>query len=307
MSKAFTRLVAAMALLALAAIPTAAANGTTTGLWDTSVTPACIADGTAPCLVNDPGGVELGVKFQTSNPINVLGVRFYRADDGTWSGSLWDADSTFITQATDSTSGAGWQTAMFSSPQPMGTGDTFIASYFAPGGQYAFEWDYFTGGGHTVGPVTALGGAGVNGLFTYSEQRLPDDYVPRHELLGDAALGRAVRLHWLLPADRERDVEQGQGRERDPREVHPRWRPGPGHLPGGLPEGDPDRLPERVHAYRSDRGDRDGGRKQFEYDATLDQYTYVWKTSKAWATKCYRFELGLNDLTSHTFDVQFAK
>ena len=47
---------------------------------------------------------------------------------------------------------------MFSSPQPMGTGDTFIASYFAPGGQYAFEWDYFTGGGHTVGPVTALGG-----------------------------------------------------------------------------------------------------------------------------------------------------
>ena len=57
---------------------------------------------------------------------------------------------------------------MFSSPVAMGTGDTFVASYFAPGGAYAFEWDYFTNGGRTVGPVTALGGAGANGLFTYS-------------------------------------------------------------------------------------------------------------------------------------------
>jgi hypothetical protein len=41
------------------------------------------------------------------------------------------------------------------------------------------------------------------------------------------------------------------------------------------------------------------------YDASANQYTYVWKTSKAWAGKCYRFELGLIDGTSHTFEVDF--
>ena len=41
------------------------------------------------------------------------------------------------------------------------------------------------------------------------------------------------------------------------------------------------------------------------YDASADRYTYVWKSSKAWAGKCYRFELGLNDETSHVFYMQF--
>ena len=272
------------------------------------MTPACIADGTAPCLVNDPGGVELGVKFQTSKPINILGVRFYRADDGTWSGSLWDADSTFITQATDSTSGAGWQTAMFSSPQPMGTGDTFIASYFAPGGQYAFDWDYFTGGGHTAGPVTALGGAGVNGLFTYSlSSAFPTTtfrdtnywvtplwvelydftgfFQPiENEMWNKGKAGSAIPVKFSLGGDQGLDIFQ---------EGYPKA------IPIACPSGSTptDLIEETATA----------GGSSLQYDVTLDQYTYVWKTSKAWATKCYRFELGLNDLTSHTFDVQFAK
>jgi Domain of unknown function (DUF4082) len=167
MRKTMAVLLSALTALALAATPASAA-ATPEGLWETSATPPCIADGTGPCNVGDFASLELGVKFQTSEPIYVVGLRFYRADAGTWSGSLWNADSTWITSADDSTSGAGWQTVMFSSPQAMGTGDTFVASYFAPGGAYAFEWDYFTGGGRTVGSVTALGGAGANGLFGYN-------------------------------------------------------------------------------------------------------------------------------------------
>lgn len=167
MRKILVSVVAATALLAVVIVPSAVANGTPTGLWETSQLPTCIADGTAPCGVSDGGGVELGVKFTTSQPIYVVGVRFYRADTGTFSGSLWDANGTFITRADDSTSGAGWQTVMFATPVAMGTSDTFVASYYAPSGGYAFDWYYFTSGGYTTGPVTALGGTDVNGVFTY--------------------------------------------------------------------------------------------------------------------------------------------
>lgn len=173
MRRTLMLLAAALTALALVATPTAAgAAGNPDGLWGpTGDVPPCIADGSGPCEVNDPNSIELGVRFQTSSPIYVVGVRFYRADDGTSSGSLWDTNGLWITSASDTTSGTGWQDAMFSSPQFMEPGDTFTASYFAPSGAYAFQWDYFTSGpgsgGYTVGPVTALGGAGANGTFVY--------------------------------------------------------------------------------------------------------------------------------------------
>jgi hypothetical protein len=43
------------------------------------------------------------------------------------------------------------------------------------------------------------------------------------------------------------------------------------------------------------------------YDASANQYNYVWKTDKTWAGKCFSFDLGLIDGTSHTFQVQFTK
>jgi hypothetical protein len=43
------------------------------------------------------------------------------------------------------------------------------------------------------------------------------------------------------------------------------------------------------------------------YDATADQYNYVWKTNKAWAGKCVHFELKLIDGTTHTADFTFFK
>ena len=43
------------------------------------------------------------------------------------------------------------------------------------------------------------------------------------------------------------------------------------------------------------------------YDASANQYNFVWKTDKAWAGKCFSFDLGLIDGSSHTFKVQFTK
>ena len=49
------------------------------------------------------------------------------------------------------------------------------------------------------------------------------------------------------------------------------------------------------------------GSSGLTYDAATDKYTYAWKTSKSWAGGCYRFELGLDDGSSHTFDVAFQR
>jgi hypothetical protein len=43
------------------------------------------------------------------------------------------------------------------------------------------------------------------------------------------------------------------------------------------------------------------------YDATANQYNYVWKTEKGWAGKCFIFQLGLNDGTTHNFYVEFTR
>ena len=47
------------------------------------------------------------------------------------------------------------------------------------------------------------------------------------------------------------------------------------------------------------------GNSGLQYDATSDTYTYVWKTSKAWAGTCQQFSLGLNDGSTHTVTFQF--
>ena len=170
MRKLSMLLVSVATVLAFVVLPTTAgaAPADPEGLWATSVVPPCIAVSGDTCGIADYSSYELGVRFETSKPIYVVGVRFYRADDAMWSGSLWIDGGSRLASADDSTLGSGWQTALFSSPVAMGPGDTFVASYFAPAGAYAWEHNYFTPGGRTVGPVTALGGIGVNGLYTQS-------------------------------------------------------------------------------------------------------------------------------------------
>lgn len=49
------------------------------------------------------------------------------------------------------------------------------------------------------------------------------------------------------------------------------------------------------------------GKSSLSYDPTSDQYTYVWKTDKAWAGKSGTFTLTLNDGTDHTAQFSFKK
>ena len=106
-----------------------------------------------------------------------------------------------------------WQDVLFSAPVAISPGQTYIASYFAPNADYAFEWDYFTNSSYTAGPITALQSAvgDGNGVFNYAGTLLiPDEQLPRHQLLGDAAVG--LRLQRLLPARGQRRLERREGR-----------------------------------------------------------------------------------------------
>jgi hypothetical protein len=47
------------------------------------------------------------------------------------------------------------------------------------------------------------------------------------------------------------------------------------------------------------------GASSLTYDPLADQYTYVWKTDKAWAGTCRQLSITLNDDTVHTADFQF--
>ena len=49
------------------------------------------------------------------------------------------------------------------------------------------------------------------------------------------------------------------------------------------------------------------GQRGLSYDATTDQYTYVWKTDKAWAGSCRALVAKLADNTTKTANFQFTK
>ena len=83
MRRTIALLVSGLTALAFMMAPTAAgAAATPQGLWGPPTVPPCVAVSGDPCGIADTASYELGVKFQTSAPIYVVGVRFYRTDGG---------------------------------------------------------------------------------------------------------------------------------------------------------------------------------------------------------------------------------
>ena len=123
---------------------------------------------------NDPSAVNLGVKFTTSVNGYITGIRFYKASSntGTHIGSLWDSVGDLLGRVTFTNETAtGWQTELFSTPIPVTAGTTYIASYFAPKGDYSDNPAAFANAPTTNSPLQALqssgGGASGNGLYSY--------------------------------------------------------------------------------------------------------------------------------------------
>ncbi|MFJ5958222.1 DUF4082 domain-containing protein [Paenarthrobacter sp. NPDC092416] len=95
---------------------------------------------------DDASSVELGTAFTVSEAGHVTGIRFYKGtgNTGTHVGSFWNAAGTRLAQVTFSNETAtGWQTAMLSSPVAVAPGETYVVSYLAPNGRYAYTPAFF--------------------------------------------------------------------------------------------------------------------------------------------------------------------
>lgn len=135
--------------------------GTTISIFEPSEIPSIPA-------VDDPGPLEIGVRFKTDVPGIITGIRFYKGptNTGTHIGNLWTADGVNLASATFSgESESGWQQVDLATPVTIEANTTYVASYFAPSGNYAA-----TGGGLAQGrdnlPLHALSD-GINGVYVY--------------------------------------------------------------------------------------------------------------------------------------------
>lgn len=143
---------------------TALTNGPST-IWDLQTTPAVAS-------ANDTDAVELGVKFQANTNGNITGLRFYKGslNIGTHLGRIWTSGGTLLGTATfvNETS-TGWQEVILSSPIAITANTTYVASYYAPNGGYAYNSAYFASGSFDNGPLSALGDGieGGNGVYRY--------------------------------------------------------------------------------------------------------------------------------------------
>src|SRR5215471_4750416 len=315
----------ALALAALTVTQTASAAATNApGLWSSTYTAAQTDCGSFSRDANffcwtqggdgNPAGVELGVKFTSSQSVNITGVRVYRVSPGTVTGHLWDgaggpplAAGTFSGSDTHS-----WQDLMFNMPVPIQAGHTYVASYHVPDEQYALQYGFFTTSGYTVGPITALSSpdSGGNGVYCYDNDPTncatfpvnsyrdsnywvtplwqynfsgffqPVDNAPT---LNVAKAGSAIPIKFSLGGDQGLDV----------------FRAGyPLVITVSCSSSAPtDAIETTVTA----------GGSSLQYDPTTNQYTYVWKTNSNGAGTCVQFDLGLNDGSTHTFLLQLKK
>jgi hypothetical protein len=325
------RIVATLSGLALGAVflmqtATAATTADIGALWSSSYTAPssdCAGfsrDSNDFCWTeggdNSPAGpgVELGVRFTSSQDVAITGVRVYRVSPGTVTGHLWNATgrSLLATGTFSGTATHSWQDLFFDTPVAIQAGATYVASYHVPDAQYAIQYDYFAASGQAAGPITALGSAdsGGNGVYCYDNDPADCGGLPTNTyrdtnywvtplwgyrfsgfvqpvLSGGTAT--TVKAGSSLPVKFSLDGDQGLGILRA---GYPKVTTAP--CVNGAPSTSSATTAAAV-----------GG--SLQYDAATDQYSYVWKTAATSAGSCARFDLGLDDGSTHTFAARFKK
>ena len=142
---------------------TTSATATDT-IWSNASTPAIAS-------VSDPNAQELGVKFESAVPGYITGIRFYKGagNNGTHVGYLYTSTGSLLDSATfTGETATGWQVVTFANPVAIAENTVYIASYYAPDGDYSADSGYFASSGVSSGPLTALSNtaAGGNGVFS---------------------------------------------------------------------------------------------------------------------------------------------
>ncbi|MGN6331338.1 MAG: DUF4082 domain-containing protein [Motilibacteraceae bacterium] len=149
---------------------TAQTTSGTSSLWATSIVPGTTS-------ANDSGSVELGVRFRSDVAGRVTGIRFYKGagNTGTHTGSLWSSSGTRLATGTfTAETSSGWQTLVFATPVTITANTTYVASYHAPSGHYAFTSGYFSSTrDNGVLHAPASTSTAPNALFRYGSGGFP--------------------------------------------------------------------------------------------------------------------------------------
>jgi hypothetical protein len=146
--------------------------GATFSLWDNNATPATLADA-------DTIPIELGVKFRSSVPGVVRGIRFFKSpgNTGVHLGNLWNSSGGKLGELTfNNESASGWQYQEFALPIPITANTTYVVSYHTSVGRYSSSFGYF-GTALENGPLRGLSTAegGGNGVYRYGSSAFPNN------------------------------------------------------------------------------------------------------------------------------------
>jgi hypothetical protein len=148
-------------------------SGTTTcpcSMWSSGTTPTGPSD-------PDTSPVEIGVKFRTSVPGFVTGIRFYKGagNVGPHVAHLWTSTGSLLASASFTNETAqGWQQVTLPTPIAINANTTYVASYHTASGRYAGDQSFFTTS-MSAGPLTFLadGQDGPNGVYLYGGGGFP--------------------------------------------------------------------------------------------------------------------------------------
>ena len=186
-----------------------------------AVCPCSIFEDEQPAVAatDDTQSVELGVKFRSDENGYVTGLRFYKGagNTGTHVGHLWTAGGQQLAEATfTGESASGWQEVTLDTPVMILANTTYVASYHAPAGRYAFEAGYFAAGKHNP-PLHGLaeGTDGPNGVYKYGASgSFPTDTFNSGNYWVDVLFNhivapdtRAPQVATVSPSDGANDID----------------------------------------------------------------------------------------------------
>jgi len=139
-------------------------------IWSNSAVPTTAS-------VSDSSALELGVKFRSDVNGYITGLRFYKGstNTGTHVGHLWTATGQLLASATfSSETASGWQQVTLATPVAITANTVYVASYYAPHGNFALSRPYFTKS-YDNPPLHALadGTSGPNGVYFYPGSGFP--------------------------------------------------------------------------------------------------------------------------------------
>ena len=142
----------------------AQSSGCPCSIWTPAAAPANPA-------VTDGQPIEVGVKFRSDVDGFVTALRFYKgaANTGTHVGHLWSATGALLAEATfTNETASGWQEVALPPPVAITANTTYVASYHADSGYFAFDNGFFSAAG-----VDSAAAARAAGRRRRAERRLP--------------------------------------------------------------------------------------------------------------------------------------